>query len=68
MHIFLHIWLAVTDIFSMHIYASCKLQCGTIRGFLFIYTILDHKIRRGWSFVKWVKNILHDIYVAFKRA
>ena len=51
------IWLAVTYIFSMHIYASCQLQCGQHRKrYLFFYTILAHKIRCGRSLVKWVKK------------
>ena len=35
------IWLAVTDIFSMHIHASCKLQCGQHhkRFFIYLYNI-----------------------------
>ena len=31
------IWLAVTDIFSMHIYASCQLQCGQHHKRVFVY-------------------------------
>ena len=53
------IWLAVTDIFSIYIYiyASCQLQCGQHhKRYLFFYPILAHKIRCGWSLVKWVKN------------